>query len=260
MNRIDQTLARLKAEGRSGLATYFTAGDPDFETSLKLLRGLGKAGADLIELGLPFSDPVADGPTIQAAHIRARQAGQTAARTLELVAALRETDAATPLVLMGYLNPVMQYGIERFINEAAEAGVDGLLLVDLPIEHAAPFEAAAETVGLHLIRMTAPTSDDARLARILDGARGFVYHVTLTGTTGAASASAEKVGEALERLRRQGQAPVAAGFGIRTPEQVRALAGTAELIVVGSRLVEVLAAQGAEVALEEVGRLGAALK
>ena len=260
MNRIDQTLARLKTEGRSGLATYFTAGDPDFATSLKLLRGLAQAGADLIELGLPFSDPVADGPTIQAAHIRARAAGQTAARTLELVAALRETDAATPVVLMGYLNPVMQYGIERFMNDAAEAGVDGLLLVDLPVEHASPYEDAAETAGLHLIRMTAPTSDDARLAEVLKDARGFIYHVTLTGTTGAASATAADVEAAIARLRRHSPLPIAAGFGIRSAAQVRALAGTAELIVVGSRLVEVLAAQGAEAALEEVGILGAALK
>lgn len=260
MNRIDQTLARLKTEGRSGLATYFTAGDPDFATSLKLLRGLAEAGADLIELGLPFSDPVADGPTIQAAHIRARAAGQTAARTLALVAALRETDPTTPLVLMGYLNPVMQYGIERFMNDAAEAGVDGLLLVDLPVEHASPYEDAAKTAGLHLIRMTAPTSDDARLAEVLKDARGFIYHVTLTGTTGAASATAADVETAIARLRRHSPLPIAAGFGIRTPEQVRELAGTAELIVVGSRLVEVLAEQGVAAALEEVGILGAALK
>lgn len=258
MNLIDQTLARLQQEVRSGLVTYFTAGDPDYASSLTLLRGLAASGADLIELGLPFSDPVADGPTIQAAHIRARAAGQTAARTLALVAELRETDATTPVVLMGYLNPVMQYGIERFMNDAAEAGVDGLILVDLPIEHAPPYEDAAKTAGLHLIRMTAPTSDDKRLAEVLKDAIGFIYHVTLTGTTGAASATAADVEAAITRLRRHSRLPVAAGFGIRSAAQVHALAGKAELIVVGSRLVEVLAHNGVEAALEEVRAFAAA--
>lgn len=259
MNRIDQTLARLRSEARSGLVTYFTAGDPDYASSLALLRGLAQAGADLIELGLPFSDPVADGPTIQAAHIRARAAGQTAARTLALVTALRETDTTTPVVLMGYLNPVMQYGIERFMNEATDAGVDGLILVDLPIEHAPPYEDAARTAGLHLIRMTAPTSDDKRLAEVLKDASGFIYHVTLTGTTGAASATAADVETAIARLRRHSSLPVAAGFGIRSAAQVRELAGKAELIVVGSRLVEVLAKSGVDAALAEVRALAAAL-
>lgn len=259
MNRIDQTLARLGKESRSGLVTYFTAGDPDYASSLALLRGLAAAGADLIELGLPFSDPVADGPTIQAAHIRARAAGQTAARTLALVAALRETDAATPVVLMGYLNPVMQYGIERFMNDAAEAGVDGLILVDLPIEHAPPYDDAAKTAGLHLIRMTAPTSDDKRLAEVLKDASGFIYHVTLTGTTGAASATAADVEAAIARLRRHSSLPVAAGFGIRSAAQVHELAGKAELIVVGSSLVAVLAHAGVAAALDEVRQLAAAL-
>lgn len=259
MNRIDQTLARLHREARSGLVTYFTAGDPDYASSLAMLRGLAAAGADLIELGLPFSDPVADGPTIQAAHIRARAAGQTAAHTLALVAALRETDATTPVVLMGYLNPVMQYGIEGFMTDAAAAGVDGLILVDLPIEHAPPYEDAARTAGLHLIRMTAPTSDDKRLAEVLKDARGFIYHVTLTGTTGAASATVADVETALARLRRHSRLPVAAGFGIRSAAQVRELAGKAELIVVGSSLVEVLAHAGVAATLREVQGLAAAL-
>ncbi|WP_018604973.1 tryptophan synthase subunit alpha [Uliginosibacterium gangwonense] len=260
MNRIDHTLARLRQRPRSALVSYFTAGDPDFATSLRLLQGLGAAGADLIELGLPFSDPVADGPAIQAAHIRARAAGQTAARTLELVQALRQSDAQTPVILMGYLNPVMQYGAAGFMQDAARAGVDGLILVDLPVEHMAPYHQLAQEAGLHLIRMTAPTSDDVRLEKVLQGATGFVYHVTLTGTTGAASCTAAQVETALAQVRRHTTLPLAAGFGIRTPVQVRELAGVAELIVVGSRLVEVLAAQGVEAALAEVQALAAALR
>jgi len=258
MKRIEHTLARLRTAGHSGLVTYFTAGDPDFATSLTLLRGLAAAGADLIELGLPFSDPVADGPVIQAAHIRARAAGQTLALTLDLVHALRGTDAVTPVVLMGYLNPVLQYGIERFMQDAAHSGVDGLILVDLPIEHLALYDAAACAAGLHLIRMTAPTSDDARLAQILAGAGGFVYHVSVTGTTGAGSATAEEVAQAVERVHRHTALPVATGFGIREAAQVKALAGHSELIVVGSALVDRLADQGVAAALAQVRELAAA--
>lgn len=246
MNRLDDTLARLREQGRSGLACYFTAGDPDFSTSLDLLRSLGAAGADIIELGLPFSDPVADGPGIQAAHLRARAAGQTAARTLELVAALRETDSATPVVLMGYLNPVMQYGVERFMADAARVGVDALLLVDLPVEHAAPYREAARTAGLHLIAMTAPTSDDVRLAEVLRDAGGFVYHTALAGTTGALRCDPAEVSKAITRVRRHTTLPVAAGFGIRDRAQAQALAGSADLIVVGSQLIELLASKGVE--------------
>ncbi|MBS1210501.1 MAG: trpA2 [Proteobacteria bacterium] len=258
MKRIEHTLARLRTAGRSGLVTYFTAGDPDFDTSLTLLRGLAAAGADLIELGLPFSDPVADGPVIQAAHIRARAAGQTVALTLDLVHALRNTDAITPVVLMGYLNPVLQYGIERFMQDAAHSGVDGLILVDLPIEHIAPYDAAARAAGLHLIRMSAPTSDDARLAQILVGAGGFVYHVSVNGTTGAGAATPEDVAQAVERVHRHTVLPVAAGFGIREAAQVKALAGRCELIVVGSALVARLADQGVAAALAQVRELAEA--
>jgi tryptophan synthase alpha chain len=259
MKRLDITLARLHEQGRSGLACYVTAGDPDFATSLALLADLGTAGADIIELGLPFSDPVADGPAIQNAHLRARAAGQTAKRTLALVAALRETNTATPLVLMGYLNPVMQYGAERFMAEAAAVGADALLLVDLPVEHAAHYRAAARSAGLHLIAMTAPNSDDARLAEVLREASGFVYHVAINGTTGAARCTPAMVGTALARVRRHTPLPIAAGFGIREAAQARALAGHADLLVVGSQLVETLADAGVEAALQLVREFAQAL-
>lgn len=260
MNRLDTRLAELGRQQRSALVCYFTAGDPDFDACLDLLGGLADAGADVIELGMPFSDPVADGPVIQAAHLRALAAGQTVARTLAMVGRLRERDASTPLVLMGYLNPVMQYGAERFFADAAAAGVDALLLVDLPLEHEASYRALARGAGLHLIRMTAPTSDDARLAALLDNVDGFVYHVTLNGTTGAAAGSSDQVVDAVARVRRHTRLPVAAGFGIRSPEQVRALAGKVELIVVGSRLVEALADGGAPAALAAVRQLAGALR
>lgn len=259
MTRLTDFFARLKSEGRSGLACYFTAGDPDFSSCLALLRGLAEAGADLIELGLPFSDPVADGEAIQAAHLRALASGQTVARTLQLVQALRETDARTPIVLMGYLNPVMQYR-ETFFREAAEAGVDGLILVDLPAEHAEPWSQAADAKGLALIRMSAPTSSDERLKTILPGAKGFLYHVSLNGTTGAASCAPEEVGKALARIRAVSPLPIAVGFGVRSQEQVRALAGVAELIVVGSHLVDTLARHGCAAALAEVRKLAAPLR
>lgn len=256
MNRIEQTLAHAS---HSKLATYFVAGDPDFDTSLTLLRGLATAGADLIELGLPFSDPVADGPAIQAAQIRARAAGQTVARTLELVRRLRETDAATPLVLMGYVNPVMQYDAARFMRDAAQAGADGLILVDLPLEYAAPWRKMGQASGLHLIAMSAPTTDSARLQSLADVATGFIYHVTVAGTTGAAACVPEVVAHDLARLRAHTPLPVAAGFGIRAPAQVGALAGVADLIVVGSSLVETLAAEGVEAVLAKVAGLRAAI-
>ncbi|WP_083385741.1 tryptophan synthase subunit alpha [Methylomonas sp. LWB] len=185
MNRLDLTLNRLRQQKRSGLVTYFAASDPDFDTSLNLLKSLATAGADIIELGLPFSDPVADGPVIQAAHIRALAAGQTTQRTLELVTKLREWDNQTPVVLMGYLNPVLQYGKDNLMQDAVKSGVDGLILVDLPLEYSGPYHEAARKAGLHLIRMTAPSSDDERLAKLLPEASGFVYHVNLNGVTGA---------------------------------------------------------------------------
>jgi tryptophan synthase alpha chain len=259
MNRIETMFAELQEKGRSGLACYFTAGDPSYAQSLELLQQLGKNGADLIELGLPFSDPVADGPVIQAAHLRARAAGQTVARTLALVAALRDSDTTTPVVLMGYLNPLMQYGIEEFMRAAARAGVDGLLLVDLPFEHAAMVAVSAQAEGIRLIRMTAPTSDDSRLEALLAQAEGFVYHVALTGTTGAAQGVFEEIAASLARVRRHTGLPLAVGFGIRTPAQAAELAANAELVVVGSALVETFATQGMAAALQQVRDLHAAV-
>ena len=260
MNRLSGTLAALRAARRSGLVCYFTAGDPDFATSLELLRGLAAAGVDLIEVGLPFSDPVADGPVIQSAQLRAHAAGQTTARTLALVEALRQSDAQTPVVLMGYLNPVMQYGSERFMADAARAGVDGLLLVDLPVEHAAPYKAAARAAGLHLLSMTAPTSDDARLSEVLRDASGFVYHVALNGTTGAGQCVPDAVRQALARVRRHTGLPLAAGFGVRDTRQARALAACADLVVIGSKLIETLAQHGVQATLDEVHQFAQALR
>jgi tryptophan synthase alpha chain len=259
MNRLDTTLAALKEKCSSALACYFTAGDPDFDSCLALLRCLGAAGTDIIELGIPFSDPVADGPVIQAAHLRARAAGQTLARTLELVSALRQTDQNTPVVLMGYLNPVLQYGIERFMTDASGAGVDALLLVDLPLEHATEVRPAARAAGIHIISMTAPTSDDARLAQLLKDASGFVYHVSLNGITGAAQSVAQEVGEALARVHRHTGIPVAVGFGIRTCAQASLMAQTADIVVVGSALVDTLSRDGIKAALAQVAELAEAV-
>jgi tryptophan synthase alpha chain len=259
MNRIDQALAQLRHARRSGLACYFTGGDPSYEDSLALLKAVGAAGADLIEIGIPFSDPVADGPAIQAAHIRARAGGQTLARTLALVRSLRQTDADTPVVLMGYLNPVMQYGSERFFYDASQAGVDGVVLVDLPYEHVTPYMAAAQAVGIHLVRMSAPTSDDERMGKLFVEAGGFIYHVAVTGTTGAGSGSRDDLERALVRVRRHTGLPVAVGFGVCDANQVAALAGLADLIVVGSALVEILAAEGIEATLERVRQLRCAV-
>lgn len=260
MNRLDRMFATLRQSGRSGLACYFTAGDPSFADSLDLLRQLGAAGADLIELGLPFSDPVADGPVIQEAHLRARTGGQTVARTLTLVRELRSSDSDTPVVLMGYINPLLRYGIEAFMAAAASAGADALLLVDLPFEHALPVAAAARAQGIALVRMTAPTSDDGRLEALLAGANGFVYHVALTGITGSVQGLPEEVVADLARVRRRTDLPLAVGFGIRTPAQAAAMAGAAELVVVGSALVETLAARGTAAALQEVRELRAVLQ
>lgn len=260
MSRLDRMFAALRESSRSGLACYFTAGDPSYAASLSLLRQLGAAGADLIELGLPFSDPVADGPVIQEAHLRARTAGQTVALTLRLVRELRGSDDDTPVVLMGYINPLLCYGIEAFMAEAASAGVDALLLVDLPLEHAVPVAVAARAQGIALIRMTAPTSDDGRLEVLLAGAEGFVYHVALTGITGAAQGLAADIVADLARVRRHTVLPLAVGFGIRTPAQAVAMAGAADLVVVGSALVETLAAQGATAVLQQVRELRQALQ
>ena len=233
MSRIAARFAALKREGRAGLVTFLESHDPDLASSAEILRGLPGAGADLIELGMPFTDPMADGPTVQAAGLRGLAAGATVAGTLALVRGFREADAATPVVLMGYLNPVLAYGTQRFCVDAAAAGVDGLILVDLPTEEADLLAADAEANGLDIIRLVAPTTDAERLPVVLRQSSGFVYYVSITGITGTRSASAEHLAAAL---------PVAVGFGVRTPEQAAAAARVADAAVVGSALCDTLAA------------------
>jgi len=260
MNRLNHTLSALRESGRSGLATYFAAGDPDYDTCLTLLRGLAEAGADLIELGMPFSDPIADGAALQQAHIRALAGGQTSQRTLDLARDLRKTDTKTPVVLMGYLNPILQYGVEAFIEDAHRAGVDGLIIVDLPVEHAPEIASLARRYAVHLIRMSAPTSTDQRLAASLRDASGFVYHIMLAGTTGTALPDEVSIAKGLERVRRHTATPVAAGFGVRTPEQVQLVGRHADLVIVGSRFAEVLSEEGVEATLKEVEALAEVLR
>jgi tryptophan synthase alpha chain len=237
-DRIDRRFAALKAENRAGFVTYVMAGDPDAATTLSVLKGLPGAGADLIELGFPFSDPMAEGPTIQRAAQRGLKSGMTLQGTLDLVAAFREGDADTPIILMGYLNPVLNRGFESFAAAAAKAGVDGLIIVDCPPEEADPLSDALEAEGIALIRLAAPTTDDARLPMVIRRTSGFVYYVSVAGVTGVKSADAADVAPAVERLRKASGLPVAVGFGIRTPEQAAAVARVADAAVVGSALVD----------------------
>ncbi|MBP7337855.1 tryptophan synthase subunit alpha [Niveispirillum sp.] len=235
--RIDRRFAALKQEGRGGLVTFVTAGDPDHETSLALLKGLPGAGADVIELGMPFTDPMADGPAIQAAGLRALTNGARMTRTLDLVRAFRQQDNETPLVLMGYYNPIYSYGVERFLADAGKAGIDGLIVVDLPPEEDDELCVPALKAGVSFIRLTTPTTDDARLPAVLANTSGFVYYVSVTGITGAGSASNAAIDEAVARLRRHTDLPLAVGFGINTPEQAAAVARVADAAVVGSAIV-----------------------
>lgn len=236
-DRLARRFAALKAAGRGGLVTYLMAGDPDRETALSILRGLPAAGADIIELGMPFSDPMADGPAIQAAALRALAGGMTLAATLETLAAFRKTDTETPVILMGYYNPVYAYGVEAFARDAAAAGADGLILVDLPPEEGDEVLPALRARGLHLIMLTTPTSDDARLGTILRHAGGFVYHVSIAGITGTMAAQDEAVAGMVARIRRQTDLPVAIGFGVTTPAQAAAFSRVADAAVVGSAIV-----------------------
>lgn len=252
-SRLDTRFADLRAADRAALVTYLCAGDPDFDASLAMLRGLPAAGADIIELGMPFSDPMADGPSIQAAALRALHAGQTQRRTLEMVRLFRQTDQTTPLVLMGYYNPIYRYGPEAFMRDAAEAGVDGLLVVDLPAEHDAELGPLAREAGLAMIRMATPTTDARRLPAVLDQARGFIYYVSMNGVTGVGQADDQVVGEALQRIRTRTDLPLCVGFGVRTPEQAARFARVAEGVVVGSALVDVIAsATNTDAAVDEV--------
>jgi tryptophan synthase alpha chain len=236
--RIDTRFAALKQEGRPALVTFLMAGDPDYETSLAIVRALPAAGADVIEIGLPFTDPMADGPAIQAAGLRALNGGMTLARTLELVRAFRQGDGTTPVVLMGYYNPVYIYGVERFLIDAKAAGVDGLIIVDLPPEEDEELCLPALRAGLNFIRLATPTTDDKRLPAVLANTSGFVYYVSITGITGSAAPDASRVGEAVARIKRHTKLPVAVGFGVRTAAQARAIAERADGVVVGSALVE----------------------
>ena len=238
--RIDARFAGLKREGRSAFVTFLMAGDPDPDTSLAIIKALPKAGADIIEIGMPFTDPMADGPSIQAAGLRALKAGMTLKKTLAMVRAFRESDNATPLVLMGYYNPIYIYGVDKFLADAKSAGVDGLIIVDLPPEEDAELCEPALKAGLNFIRLATPTTDDKRLPAVLANTSGFVYYVSITGITGAAAANSGSVGEAVARIKRHTTLPVCVGFGIKTPEAARAVAGRADGAVVGTALVDAL--------------------
>ena len=238
--------AELASQNRAGFVAYVMAGDPDAETALTILKGLPAAGADLIELGMPFSDPMADGPPVQRAALRALASGMTMDGVLELARRFRLTDTTTPIVLMGYLNPILTLGYETFAARAATAGIDGLIAVDCPPEEADPLADALDRAGVDLIRLATPTTDDARLAIVALRTRGFIYYVSVAGVTGAKAAVADDVAPAVARVRAAGGLPVAVGFGIRTPEQAAAIARVADAAVVGSALVDAIAAAIAE--------------
>ena len=239
--RIEERFAALAEEGRAGLIAFITAGDPDPATCGDLLGALPAAGVDLIELGMPFSDPMADGPVIQAASLRALKAGMTLRKTLAMVAGFRRRDDATPLVLMGYFNPILAFGIEAFTKAASTAGVDGLIVVDLPPEEESELADPARRVGLRLIRLVAPTSLGDRLERVLDGAEGFLYYISMTGITGDSVPAGANISRAIGDLKEASSLPVAVGFGIKTAADVRAVAGPADAVVVGSAIVELIA-------------------
>jgi len=253
--RIDRRFAELRDHGRAAFVTFLTAGDPDAATSARLLAGLPAAGADVIELGMPFTDPMADGPAIQAASLRALSSGMTLAKTLELVRGFRAGDDATPLVLMGYFNPIFAYGAERFLDDVVAAGVDGLIVVDLPAEEDDELCLPARRRGLNFIRLATPTTDAVRLPAVLANSSGFLYYVSITGITGAAAPMADVVGEAVARIRAHTALPIAVGFGIREPAAAAAIARAADGVVVGSALVELVArhqSEGADAVVEAV--------
>ena len=249
MSRIEARFAALKREGRGALIPFLEACDPDPATSMAILRGMPGAGADLIEIGMPFSDPMADGPTIQAAGRRALLAGGSVCHTLAMVREFRDEAAATPVVLMGYLNPILAYDPRRFCMDAAASGVDGLIVVDLPTEEAALLAGHAAEHGLDIIRLVAPTTDDARLPQVLEGCSGFVYYVSITGVTGTRTASASELEAAIPRIRAMTSLPVAVGFGVRTPAQAASAVCNADAAVVASALIDTLASS-----LDEQGR------
>ncbi len=236
--RIDRRFAETRAQGRAALVTFVMAGDPDTATSLAVIKALPKAGADLIEVGMPFTDPMADGPAIQAAGLRALHAGQTLAKTIGMVRDFRKDDADTPIILMGYYNPIYIYGVDRFLKDAAEAGVDGLIVVDLPPEEDAELCIPSLKAGLNFIRLATPTTDDARLPKVLQNTSGFVYYVSVTGITGSAIPDYSKVAGAVARIKRHTELPIAVGFGVKNAETAEIIARGADGVVVGSALVE----------------------
>jgi len=237
LGRIADRFAKLDTEGRKAFVAYIMGGDPDYDRSLQLMKGLPGAGVDIVELGMPFTDPMADGPTIQLAGQRSLEGGQTLQKTLDMVRAFREDDAETPIVLMGYYNPIYSRGVERFLDDAVEAGIDGLIVVDLPPEEDDELCVPAGRKGVDFIRLATPTTDDARLPTVLKNTSGFVYYVSVTGITGAAAAVAGDVGPEVKRIRDAGGLPVVVGFGIRTPEAAEQIASVADGCVVGSAIV-----------------------
>ena len=241
-SRIDRRFAALRDEGRAGLVAFVTAGDPDLATSAEILRGLPAAGADVIELGMPFSDPMADGPAIQASSLRALKSGMTLKGVLEMVRGFRAEDPDTPIVLMGYYNPIYRFGVEAFLQAAVAAGVDGLIVVDLPPEEDEEFCIPAIRAGLHFIRLATPTTDDARLSAVLTHTGGFLYYVSIMGITGTRAVNAAAVERAVARLKRHTDLPIAVGFGIKTPEQAAEIAKVADAAVVGSAIVDAVKA------------------
>lgn len=240
MTRIDARFAALKAEGKKAFVAYIMAGDPDIETSLAVMKGMPAAGVDVIELGMPFTDPMADGPTIQLAGQRALDGGQTLQKTLDMVAEFRKTDNVTPIVMMGYYNPIYNRGSETFVADALKAGVDGLIVVDLPPEEDAELCIPAMQAGLNFIRLATPTTDDKRLPKVLQNTSGFVYYVSVTGITGSQAAQAGDVGPEVARIKASTDLPVVVGFGISTPEAARTIAGVADGCVVGSAIVKLV--------------------
>jgi len=242
VSRIATRFAKLKAEGRGALIPFVEAWDPDYATSLALLKGMPAAGADLIEIGCPFTDPMADGPTIQLAGRRALNAGASMKNTLAMVRDFRMDDSDTPIILMGYLNPILSYGVAKFCTDGAAAGIDGLIIVDLPSEEADLVLPDATANGLDIIRLVAPTTDDARLPLVLNGSSGFVYYVSITGITGTRTASADELADAIPRIRRVTDLPIAVGFGVRTPAQAAGAVKHADGAVVASALIDMMKA------------------
>jgi tryptophan synthase alpha chain len=260
MSRIAATFAGLKAQGRAALIPFVEAFDPDRETSLVLLKGMAENGADIIEIGVPFTDPMADGPIIQAAGRRALDAGASLRGVLEIVRAFREVNESTPIVLMGYLNPILSYGVEAFACDAASSGVDGLIVVDLPTEEADLLLPAAAAHELDFIRLIAPTTSDERLPKVLAGSSGFVYYVSITGITGTRTASPEDLARDIPRIRKATNLPIAVGFGVRTPEQAAIVARYADAAIVASALIEKLQVSDVASVLADVAALSAGIR